>query len=370
MTDSKHIVIDARIRRTSTGRYVDRLIEHLQTTPSLHRYTILLQPDDPWKPTGMNFERADCPFPQFSFNPLHEFKFTSLLNNLKPDLVHFTMTQQPLTYRGKSVTTTHDLTMLRFVRPGKTPLPIFWIKKIGYRIIFLVAHTKTKRVIVPSNFVKDDLIKHYPFTADKTDVTYESSEPPLKDIPAPLKGVSKPFIMHLGSPFPHKNIERLIQAFELLQKDHPDLQLVLAGKKEYYFTALEKWAKQRPSYNKIHFTGFIPDGQLKWLYQNAEAYVLPAESEGFGLPGLEAMAHKCPLVSSNATCLPEIYGDAAHYFDPLNVQAIADATNQVLVSPDLRKDLITKGQKQLKKYSWQKMAQETLEIYDKALDID
>ncbi len=369
MTDSKHIVIDARIRRTSTGRYTDRLIEHLQTINSPHNFTVLVQPDDPWQPRGMNFEVQKCPFPQFSLNPMNDFKFANQLRALKPDLVHFTMTQQPLTYRGNTVTTTHDLTMLRFVRAGKTPLPIFWLKKIGYRIIFLVVHTKTKRVIVPTNFVAEDLTKLYPFTADKINVTYEASEPPIKDKSTPLKGIDKPFIMHVGSPFPHKNIQHLIEAFELLLKTKPNLQLVLAGKKEFYFNELEAWASQRPSHPFIHITGFITDTELKWLYEHAEAYVMPSLSEGFGLPGLEAMSHGCPLVSSNATCMPEVYGEAAHYFDPLNISSTATAVAEVLDNDDLRARLIAGGFEQVKKYSWQTMAEQTLSIYDTALEI-
>lgn len=369
MTDSKHIVIDARNRRSSTGRYTDRLIEHLQTSNSPHQYTVLIQSDDPWRPRAMNFEFQAADFPQFSFNPAHEFKFANQLRALKPDLVHFTMTQQPLTYRGNIITTTHDLTMLRFVRAGKTPLPFFWLKRIGYRIIFLVAHKKSKRIIVPTKFVKKDLISFYPFTANKIDVTYESSEPPLKDKGTPLKGISKPFIMHVGSPLPHKNLYHLIKAFEAIKANKPDLELVLAGKKEFYFTELEEWAKKRASYSSIHFTGFIDDSELKWLYENADAYVWPSLSEGFGLPGLEAMAHGCPLVSSNATCMPEVYGDAAHYFDPYDLPQTIEAIREVIDNPKLKKQLIAAGHKQLKKYSWSRMAEQTLASYDKALNL-
>lgn len=368
MTDSKHIVIDARNRRSSTGRYTDRLVENLQTLNTPHRFTILVQPDDPWKLRGMNFEVQPCPFPQFSLNPINEFKFANQVRALNADLVHFTMTQQPLTYRGKVVTTTHDLTMLRFVRAGKTPMPVFWLKRLGYRTLFLVAHKKSDRIIVPSNFVKEDLASLYPFTADITDVTYESSELPITEKPTPIKGISKPFIMHLGSPFPHKNLNRLIEAFETVQKTRPELQLVLAGKKEFYFEELEDWAKQRPSYKSIHFTGFVEDSELKWLYDHAEAYVLPALSEGFGLPGLEALAHGSPLISSNATCMPEIYGDAAYYFDPENTDEMAQAIQEVLGNPKLKQKLIKSGYEQIGKYSWKTMAEETLDIYNKILD--
>lgn len=367
-TDGKHIVIDARNRRSSTGRYTDRLLEHLQTLDTDHRFTILLQPDDPWRSRAGNFTAVPAPYPQFSFNLLHDVRFAYQLRSLKPDLVHFTMTQQPLSYRGRIVTTTHDLTMLKFVRAGKTPMPIFWLKRLGYRILFYVSHQKSQAIIVPTKYVAEKLASFYPFTKDRITVTYEASEPPVSEPATPLKGLKKPFIFHLGSPFPHKNVSRLIEAFEILQKDNPDLQLVLAGKKEFYFNELEEWARKRSSYKSIHFTGFIEDSELKWLYENTEAYVLPSLSEGFGLPGLEAMSHGCPLVSSNATCLPEVYGDAATYFDPLDIEDMANAVQRVISDKKLCKSLVKAGHKQIEKYSWHTMAQKTLRVYNQTLE--
>jgi glycosyltransferase involved in cell wall biosynthesis len=98
------------------------------------------------------------------------------------------------------------------------------------------------------------------------------------------------------------------------------------------------------------------------------AYIFPSLSEGFGLPGLEAMTHGAPVVSSNATCLPEIYGDAAHYFDPLSVEAMVIAISEVLNDKALRQKLITAGQMQVNKYSWQRMAEQTLDVYRKVLE--
>lgn len=367
MLDTKHIVIDARNRRSSTGRYTDRLLEHLQAADSPHKFTILVQADDPWRSRAGNFSVKSCPYPQFSLNPLNDMRFTYLLNSLKPDLVHFTMTQHPLPYRGNMVITTHDLTMLRFIRAGKTFKPLFWLKKYGYRAMFYAAHKKARHIIVPTSFVAKDLANIYPFTAQKTTVTYEASEPPVSAEAEQPAGIEKPFIMHVGSPFPHKNIYHLIKSFELLLQKNPRLSLVLAGKKEFYFEELENWARKRESYKSIRFTGFIEDSQLKWLYQNAEAYVLPSLSEGFGLPGLEAMAHGCPLVSSNATCLPEVYGDAAEYFDPYDIQATANSIDKVLSDKKLRENLVKAGHEQVQKYSWQKMASQTLRVYNQNL---
>jgi glycosyltransferase involved in cell wall biosynthesis len=360
----KHIVIDARNRGDSgVGRYSDRLLVHLQLLDASSRYTVLVNPEDDWQPSADNFSRVVSPYKQFSFNPLEQIGFARQLYGLKADLVHFTMTQHPLLYFGPLIVTTHDLTMLRFVRPGRTVLPVFWAKRLGYRLLFWSAHRKARIILVPSKYVKKDLAQLHPLVSKKIKVTYEAAEPPLPQAATPLLGVTQPFIMHAGSPFPHKNIERLIEAFELLRDRMPELQLVLVGKREYYFEQVEKYAAGRRASSQIIFTGFIPDGQLKWLYQNASAYVLPSLSEGFGLPGLEAMVHGCPLVSSKLTCLPEIYGDAAHYFDPYDAQDMADRINDVLSGQELRQRLIERGRDQVQKYSWQRMAQQTLVAY-------
>jgi glycosyltransferase involved in cell wall biosynthesis len=165
---------------------------------------------------------------------------------------------------------------------------------------------------------------------------------------------------------PHKNLDRLIEAFALLRAQHPDLLLVLAGRKDANYERIEEEAYIAGVKNLV-FTGFVSDRKLRWLYEQCEAYVFPSLSEGFGLPGLEAMRHGAAVVSSNATCLPEIYGDAAHYFDPLDTRAMADATNEVLTDAELRKDLIKKGHAQVKKYSWKHMTEQTLEVYKQAL---
>lgn len=363
-----HIVIDARNRRASTGRYTDRLIQHLQDIDGENNYTLLLQSSDPFEPRSDNFSTKPCNFPQFSFNPLDQIRFAWQLYRLKPDLVHFTMTQQPVLYFGNIVTTTHDLTMLRFTRASRFPV---WLHAIGIRLysfLFWQAHKKSKKIIVPSQFVADDLATHQPFTKNKIVLTYESSEPPITAPAKKLDGVDKPFIFHVGSPFPHKNIQRLIKSFEILNASQPELKLILPGKILGRFkNALEAWITVSPAKDSIVVPGFISDEELKWLYENAECYVLPSLSEGFGLPGLEAMAHGCPVASSNATCLPEVYQDAALYFDPIDPTDIAEKVQAIIDNPKLAKDLVAKGHKLLPKYSWRQMAKETHAVYEEML---
>lgn len=368
--DMKHVVIDARGRQSSTGRYVDRLMGHLQQLDTENRYTVLLEPGDHWEPHAENWSTKKCAYKRFSFNPLDLITFGLFIKKLKPDLVHFSMTpQEPAWPVGPRVTTTHDLTMLRFTRPGKHSRLVHGIRMIGYRFLFWYSHRAAREIIVPTQFVADDLAKLHPFAQNKITVTHEASEPPLGVKAEQPQKVHRPFIMHVGSPFPHKNIERLVEAFTILKENHPKLQLVLPGKKEQYFDKLEALIETHPYRGDIIIPGFVSDEELEWLYRNAEAYVLPSLSEGFGLPGLEAMAHGCPLVSSNATCLPEVYGDAAHYFDPESPDAIAKSIDEVISSEKQRKDLIQKGYIQLKKYSWNKMAAQTLEVYQKTSEL-
>jgi len=370
MDANKHIVIDARIRRSSTGRYVDRLLEHLQDVDSFHRYTVLVRPDDDWQPRGANFSAVACKYPQFSVNPLHQFGFSSQLNRLKPDLVHFTMTQQPLTYFGEIVTTTHDLTMFRFVRRGKTSKAAFAAKMGLYRFLFKWSHMKSDKIIVPTKYVAADLVAYQPSTKHKIAVTYEASEPPLKAAgkkPAAINADDQ-FIMYLGNGFPHKNLLKLVEAFDILHSKRPNLKLVFVGKKDIHYEELEALAATHPSAKNIIITGFLPDEEAKWLYEHCQAYVFPSLSEGFGLPALEAMTNGAPVVSSDATCLPEVYGNAAHYFNPHNPKDIAQKVGQVLDDTELRTTLVKNGYERLKKYSWHTMAEETLIVYKEVLD--
>ncbi len=362
----KHVVIDARELRTSSGRYVERLLHYLQQLDSKHRYTILVKPEDMagWQPTNPNFQKLSCPHKEFTAD--EQQGLNRQITALHADLVHFAFAQQPVRYRGRVVTTIHDLTTLRFINPAKQRL-VYRLKQRVYAYVIKHAARKSVRLITPSQFVKEDVAAFSGVRAEKIIVTHEAADR-IPDAPEALPALqNKRFIMYVGRPTPHKNLERLIEAFSLLQAQHPGLVLVLAGKKDANYRAIEAGVQAKGLKN-ILFAGFISEGQLRWLYEHCAAYVFPSLSEGFGLPGLEAMIHEAPVVSSNASCLPEIYGEAAHYFDPLDTGAMADAINEVLTDKTLRQKLIKDGAAQAQKYSWRRMAEQTLEVYDQALD--
>lgn len=364
----KHIVIDARIRQASTGRPVDRLLEHLQQMDKQHRYTIILSKEDLWTPSADNFTTVHTRFPNFSFNPLNQLLYAIQLYRLRADLVYFTLTpQQPLLYFGKQATLTHDLVMLKFVRAGRLLEWLHRLRMRGYRLLLWSAHRRASQVIVPTEFVADEVNKYHLVTNRKTTVALEASEPPLNTPAKAPKHPPKEFIMYTGSAFPHKNLERLIMAFNLLREQHPRLKLVLVGKREYHSKQLERWASNQPYIKDIIFTGFIPDEELKWYYEHALAYVFPSLNEGFGLPALEAMVHGCPVASSYAACLPEVYGDAAHYFDPEDVSDMAERINDVITNESLRKQLVQKGYKNAKRFSWREFSNIHLHVFNQLL---
>lgn len=362
----KHIAIDARGLGGSSGRYVERLIHYLERTDQQNRYTILLSPKDfdKWNPTASNFQKLLCPHKEYTFD--EQIGLKKQLESLRPDLVHFSMVQQPVWYKASPVVTTmQDLTTARWRNPDKNAV-VFWFKQQVYKWVNRRVAHKSTEIITISNFVRDDIVDFCKISPDKITVTYESADAfPEAAEPIP-ELVDKQFIMYVGRPTPHKNLRRLIDAFAKLQTKHPELVLALAGKKDSNYAKHEKYVNDHVLKN-VFFTDLIPDSQLRWMYENCQAYIFPSLSEGFGLPGLEAMRHGAPVVSSTATCLPEIHGDAAHYFDPYNVQDIARAIDEVISDPTLRQDLINRGYKNLERFSWQRMAKQTLAVYEKAL---
>lgn len=358
------IAIDARELRTSTGRYVERLLHYLQSLDHDNEYMVLLKPADmDWQPANSNFKKVVCPYKEFSFG--EQIGFKHQLNKLSVGLVHFPMVQQPAFYRGKVVTTMNDLTTTRFSNPSKNPI-IFKFKQLVYRWLNRRVAHKSTELITYSRFVKDDVTKFARVDPDKITVSYLAADK-IADEAVPVSGLRpQGFLLYVGRSLPHKNLERLVEAFNQLQAKRPGLKLVLGGKTDANYKRLEAKA-QKLGLKNVVFTDFLSEGKLRWLYENCAAYVFPSLSEGFGLPGLEAMLHGAPVVSSDSTCLPEVYGDAAHYFDPLDINAIAAAINEVLTDPKLREELVKRGYERVKKYSWQRMAEQTSEVYLKAL---
>lgn len=359
-----HIAIDARIINSSTGRYVERLLHYLQQIDHTNSYTVLVRKKDKdyWQPTAPNFTIRVADFDNYSF--AEQFGFNRFLKQLKPDLVHFCMPQQPILYRGRKVTTFHDLTLVRTYNSDKNWL-IYHAKQTVGRFVFKRVARSNDHIITPSKFTRQDLHDFAGIPLDKMTVTYESADATPAS-PKAYKLPYKKYLLYVGQQSDYKNIKRLGDAHQKLLEKYPDLGLVLVGNKNASAKLNQKYFKEK-KYKNITYTGFADDAELSWLYAHAAAYVFPSLMEGFGLPGLEAMIYGAPVISSNATCLPEVYGEAALYFNPNDTNNIAGAIDHLLSDDKLRADLIKKGYQQVKKYSWHRMAEQTLAIYEHAL---
>ena len=359
------IVIDARIINSSTGRYVERLLHYLEKIDTSNKYIVLVPTKDKnyWTPTNPNFKIELCDIPNYSI--AEQTKFKKFLDELGADLVHFCMPQQPAFYKGKTVTTFHDLTLIRTYNIDKNWL-IYHVKQIIGKQLFRIVARKSTEIITPTEYTKQDLINFAKISGDKITVTYESADI-KKDEAKPMDLPFKKFILYVGKQSEYKNVRRLGEAHHLLLKKYPDLGLVLANPKDKAVLMNEAYFKEN-NFKNIYYPGRVYNPDLAWLYPNCACYVFPSFMEGFGLPGIEAMGLGAPVVSSNASCLPEVYGDAAIYFDPLSVEDMADKIDQVISNDKLRTDLIERGYKQFNKYSWEKMAKETYAVYMKALN--
>ncbi|MBU1102803.1 glycosyltransferase family 4 protein [Patescibacteria group bacterium] len=391
------IGIDARFfgpRGKGLGRYTQKLIESLQEIDNQNDYVIFLRRENfnEFQPQNPRFKKVLADYRWYSV--AEQIFLPFVIYRQKIDLMHFPHFNVPVLYFKPFVVTIHDLILRHFATRRASTLGSvkYWFKNLAYRAVFRLAISRAKKIITVSQYVRNDIIKCFKIKPEKIVMTHEGvpqknskfkkATPPLfpsakayqnSKVILEKYGINKLYLLYVGNAYPHKNLERLLGAFKILVEDFKkDIQLVLAGEEDYFYRRLESCnililrsmgILHGEQYGRVIFTGFVPDEELAGFYKNASAYVFPSLCEGFGLPSLEAMSQGVPVVSSGATCLPEILGEAAVYFDPLNPRDMAEKINQVLADENLRRGLISKGFEQIKKYSWRKMGEETLNIY-------
>lgn len=367
-----HIVIDARLygpKHTGIGRYTKNLLLSLKTQPhfSRYRFTLLVY----W--SLLNDARADLSddyhyiptnIPHYSL--AEQTKLPSLINSLRPDLIHFTHFNKPLTYTSPSVITIHDLIKHYFRGKNTTTHNQFfyWPKYWAYLITTAVNIRSTNRIIVPSDFWRHKLTSRFHLPPDKVTTIYEAVDPQFISTHKSYISNPKPYLVYTGNLYPHKNVTTLLQALQKL----PQIQLKIIGADNSFSYRFKKIVNEMGLKNQVQFLGYISDQRFRQIYSHALALVHPSFMEGFSLTGLEAMALGCPVISSNSSCLPEIYGKSVLYFDPYDPSALTSQIKKLQSSPTLRSKLIHLGYKQVDKYSWDKTAAATLQVYRQILN--
>jgi glycosyltransferase involved in cell wall biosynthesis len=275
---------------------------------------------------------------------------------------------------NRRVVTIHDVNHLAFFDELNLQ------QKIYAKLMSLVSTRLSRKIITVSNFSKSEIIRYINADEGKIDVIYNGIDTERFTILDPAEvertkkkcGIPDKFIMFVGNVKPHKNLLRLLLAYEKLYcQNLKDYFLVIVGRKEGFiignseiFSILENNTVLR---ERVLFTGYLENADLSAIYNSASLLVLPSLYEGFGLPPLEAMACNCPVVVSNVASLPEVCGDAAHYVDPYDVESIAEGIYNVLSNESLRQDLIKKGAERVKLFSWERSAREHLRVFEEAL---
>lgn len=367
------IGIDARFygtKHTGIGRYVQNLILNLAKIDKKNQYVVFGSNElkDETK-SFKNFKWIKLETKPYSF--AEQIINAYVFNREKLDLLHVPHFNAPIFYPGVYVLTIHDLIKHLSVGRATTTLPYYQylIKHAAYKFSILVNLSRAKKIIVPAFYWKDYLEKHFHIPDEKISVTYEAATKSLakKSNINPLEilhkyNLNKPFIVYTGNLYPHKNVPFLIEAVRQFNATHEHrLELALACARNDAFKNIIE------NDQTIKFLGYVPDGELSALYSQALALVQPSLIEGFGLTGLEAMSVGLPVLSSSSTCLPEIYGPAASYFDPKNQIDLVNKLEELFSDQEKVVKLIEEGKKRVASFSWQRMSRQTLAVYKSAL---
>jgi glycosyltransferase involved in cell wall biosynthesis len=365
------VTIDARMmspgRTRGIGRYIEELVRAMLDAGSDHRFTLIVR-DGNQSPfhghTSVEHVVTDVPWYGFA----EQIRMLSILAKTKPDLVHVPHWNVPVMSGLPRVVTIHDLVLLEEPASAKVTTRgpfVATMKRAGYHIALRAAMGGSHRILVPTQWVADDIKRHFPSLNVPVDVTGEGM-PEIDQAMWSDADANDPYLLYVGSAYPHKNLDVLLDAWKTISAESPHLSLVMAGEKDVFMGRLEDRVKKE-GLGRVRFLGRVSDDELSKLYSRAVAFVFPSRNEGFGLPPLEAMAHGCPALVAQATCLPEVLGEGGViFFQPSGADAILGAVRTVLRDPVGVRDRARKAAVALKqKHSWKRAAESTLAAYEK-----
>ena len=280
----------------------------------------------------------------------------------RPQLLHNVFNTAPALPGIAQVTTIHDLVHERFPQHGPFSKSVALLVRLAAR--------RSARILTVSQASKADIVRFLGVPAERVDVA--PNGPGIgEDVqgPTPLEIRRRfavgdaPLVLTVAPTRPHKNVERLVAALARV----PDAVLVVPGYQTGREDELRRHAERLGVADRLRRPGWVDDATLDGLYRAADCFVFPSLAEGFGLPVLEAMLRDAPVACSNATSLPEVAGDAALLFDPLDVEAIADAIRRILEDEQLAGQLRRAGRERARRFSWDEAARRTLDSYARAL---
>lgn len=371
------IVIDVRhIKDFGIGTYIRNLVLALAGIDKTNRYSLTANTADAGELANLpgNFEVVPYHQPKHAF--LDNFNYALFVKRLAPSLVHLPLNHVPFFMHHPYVVTIHDMSSFLFgSRAGLAEnLRLYQFRR---------GLMRANRIIAVSAATRRDVENLLGIPPQRIRLVYSAPDPRFLDHSEAdtQQGkseqsrvleryqIKRPYILYAGRIRPHKNLPRLIEAFAVVRgelEQHPefrDLRLLVIGDEISKHPEVRRTVAQTRMQNAVRFLGFLPFETLKLFYSAASAFVFPSLYEGFGLPPLEAMASGIPVVTSSASSLPEVVGAAAEIVNPENVFDIARGIRQVLLDQGVRSRLIEQGYAQVREFSWQRTAEQTLEVY-------
>lgn len=378
------IAFDARhVRDFGFGTYIRNLLHALAAQGVQHRFFLISRQEDHHEFDGLpeNFERVF--YERRDTDRDDQIAFPWLVRKLKVNLSHIPLVQVPLLMPQPYVVTVHDLSALVFEAPTG------WRHEA--RLMALRrAFQRAARVIAVSDSTMHDVVNILGIPASKVQRIYGAPDPRFAHhVPggdARAAGpeswarermrileryqVSYPFLLYAGTIRPQKNIPRLIEAFALVKRElsgdpkYADLRLIIIGDEISRYPLVRQTVLQSRVDGAVRFLGFVSLNALRVFFEAAEVFVFPSLYEGFGLPPLEAMASGTAVVCSKSTSLAEVVGDAAMIVSPDNVFDIARGIREVLLSPELRAQMIVRGHAQVARFTWAETALQVNAVYE------
>jgi glycosyltransferase involved in cell wall biosynthesis len=362
------IAIDARkLRDYGIGTYVRNLLRHLARLDRTTEYVVLCREEGCAfaAELGENFRAVAERSRGYSLR--EQIAVPLDLRREKADLFHAPHYVLPPLTPCRSVVTIHDCIHLRF--------PQYLPSRLGYayaRSSLWVAAHRSARILTVSEASKRDILRYFRVPESKITVIPNaiderfSEEPPADEVMRIRERyqLNDPFILYAGNIKPHKNLERLIEAFHMIRRGELEhVKLLIIGDEISKYATLRRAVHRYKLHKHVRFFGFVPDATLAILYRLARVFVFPSLYEGFGLPPLEAMASGTPVITSNVSSLPEVVGDAAMLIDPYEPDAIAGAMRRVILDDRLRDDMRERGFRRAREFSWGQSISRVRQIY-------
>jgi len=371
------VAIDIRrVDDFGIGTYIRNIVNEFARTDGQTEYLLIGQERHlrEFDSLPNNFKMLHYPAEPGSFRTHMHLPF--LLRKHEVDILHMPWFYAPAVVSTRLVLTVHDLTDVLSPPAGATPLV-----QAGRMYFARRALKRADRILAVSQSSKRELARVFGVPEGKIEVIYNALDERFVRELMPGDGdrilerhaVTDPFVLYAGNIKPQKNLPRLIEAFAVAKSalhEHPEysnLKLLLIGNSAEEHSDLRRAVLRSRVQGDVRFLGFVPHSVLRVFYARARAFLFPSLYEGFGLPPLEAMAHGTPVLTSNASSLPEVFEQAALMVNPENVFEIARGIRQIVTEDAIREDLIRRGHELVRKYSWERSAEQVREVYGSVL---